>query len=207
MRQGAPVDRTGELQRLRSSFGKMILGSVIFYLGTVSVSWSAGEGAGGEGGWKDLFFRLVNFAVLAGLIYYLLAGKVKAFFAERQESIKKTMEEADKARAQAEQRYKEAAGRLAEAEGEIERLSELIRAQGIREREKLISEAREIAGRMKSDLEARMEQEYERAEIRLRAEAVAVSLRLAEGLLKREITREDQESLIRDYLKKAACNQ
>ena len=57
-----------------------------------SAALFASEGSHGQ---TDIIPRAVNFLIFAALVYYLLADKVKAFFADRTASIAKKYEEAE----------------------------------------------------------------------------------------------------------------
>ncbi len=52
----------------------------------------ASESAAAEGG-TDIVARTVNFLIFAAILYYLIADKVKAFFADRTKSIAKELTE------------------------------------------------------------------------------------------------------------------
>lgn len=62
---------------------------------------ASGHSEGGEttkyfattGRETDIWYRLLNFVVFAGLLYYLLAGKLKAFLVGRQEGIANQLKE------------------------------------------------------------------------------------------------------------------
>jgi F-type H+-transporting ATPase subunit b len=55
---------------------------------------------------------------------------------------------------------------------------------------------------MKEDAQARMEQELKAARNRLRAEAAQLSVEMAEELLKKNITPEHHDFMVKDYLDK-----
>ena len=55
---------------------------------------------------------------------------------------------------------------------------------------------------MKEDTQARIEQELKKASQQLRMEAVQLSVHVAEDILKRNITPEDHQSMVKDYLDK-----
>jgi F-type H+-transporting ATPase subunit b len=55
---------------------------------------------------------------------------------------------------------------------------------------------------MKEDTQARVEQELKLAGNLLRAEAVKLSVEMAEELLKRNITAADHDAMVKDYLDK-----
>jgi F-type H+-transporting ATPase subunit b len=55
---------------------------------------------------------------------------------------------------------------------------------------------------MKEDAQARIEQELNKASGQLRSEAVALSVQMAEEILKRNITAKDHEAMVREYMDK-----
>ena len=165
----------------------------------------AAEGGGhGEEGtdWVNFGWRVLDFIILVGLFYWLLASKVKSFFSGRREEIKTTLEEARLAKEAAEHKFKEYSEKLDKASKEIEGVYEMIRAQGQAEKEKILEDARKAAVKMKEDTQARIEQELKKASQQLRMEAVQLSVHVAEDILKRNITPEDHESMVKDYLDK-----
>lgn len=177
---------------------KLLFLTALFVLAAVGPALAAGEG--GDGSFADFGWRVVNFAVLAGLLFYLGAKQIKAFFLDRKKSVVNSLKEAQEARDRAEARYQDALARLAAADEEIAELSRLIEAQGRMEREKILAEANVMAQRIKAETGARMEQEFARLRLQLQQEAVTLSLELAEKLLRDKITLEDREKMVRDYL-------
>jgi len=55
---------------------------------------------------------------------------------------------------------------------------------------------------MKEDAQARIEQELSKASTQLRNEAVVLSVQMAEEILKKSITTQDHETMIREYVDK-----
>ena len=160
---------------------------------------------GGEGHGKELVdfaWRVVNMIVLVGFLYWLLAQKIKEFFVGRREGIKSAIEQAKIAKEEAEQKYKEYTDKLDKATEEIAGISDMIRAQGLAEKERIIEDARKTAEKMKEDTQARLEQELKQAGNLLRAEAVKLSVEMAEELLKRNVTASDHDAMVKDYLDK-----
>ena len=83
----------------------------IFILALLPVLLFSSEGAH-EG--TDIVARIINFAIFAGILYYLIADKVKAFFnsrtkeiAEKLSSIELKIEETKKAREEAQKKLEE----------------------------------------------------------------------------------------------------
>ncbi len=177
---------------------KILLLVMLFNLSGFVPAWAAGDG--GEGSFADFGWRVVNFAILAGLLFYLGANKIRSFFDDRKAGVFNALKEAQKARDNAESRYQEALAKLAAADEEIAGLSRLIEAQGRSEREKILSEANDMAQRVKADTTARMEQEFVRLRQQLQQEAVSLAIDLAEKLLREKITLADRERMIFEYL-------
>jgi F-type H+-transporting ATPase subunit b len=165
-------------------------------------AYAAADGEGGPTNWLDFAMKVVNMVVLVGFLYWLLAKKIKEFFVGRQEGIKTTLEQARIAKEEAEQKYKEYTDKLEKATEEIAGISDMIRAQGQAEKERIIEDARKAAEKMKEDTQARVEQELKQAGNLLRAEAVKLSVEMAEELLKRNITGADHDAMVKDYLDK-----
>jgi len=163
----------------------------------------ASEGGGHEGAnWKDFAWRSLNFVILMGFLYWLLAPKLKEFFVERRKNIKSSLEAAAAAKEDAEKKYKEYASKLEKATDEIADIAESIKAQGLIEKERIIEDAKKAAAKIKEDAQARMEQEFKKASGQLRLEAAKLSVQMAEDILKRSITTADHDTMVRDYLDK-----
>ena len=91
---------------------------------------------------------------------------------------------------------------MVKATDEIDGIVEMIKAQGLSEKTKIIEEAKKAAVKIEEDTKARMEQEFNSASQQLRQEAAQLSVEMAEELLKRSITAQDHDNMVRDYLDK-----
>jgi len=163
----------------------------------------ASGGGGHEGpNWFDFTWRVVNFLILVGVLYWLLAGKIRSFLSARREGIRSALAEAVNARKEAERKFSEYNEKLDKATGEIDQIRQIIQAQGLAEKEKMIEDARNAAKKIKEDTETRMEQEFKKASRELRVEAVRLSTQMAEELLRKNIRENDHEALVKDYIEK-----
>ncbi len=190
--------RTGRASRIyRALAAGVPLG--IFLLAAAHAS---GDGAEGGRNWFDFGWRMFNFLVLVGILYWLLAGKIREFMSGRREGIQTALAEAVSAREAAEKKFREVSEKLEKATGEIDQIGEMIRSQGLAEKERIIEDARKAAEKMKEDTQARMEQEFSKASQGLRIEAVRLSTEMAEEILKKQIRPEDHESMVKDYIEK-----
>ena len=189
--------------RLGRSFVKSFAWIIVSVLiMAVDVYASAGGGESKGHNWVDFAWRALNFLVLAGFLYWLLAKKIKEFFAGRRDDIKIALEQAMAAKEEAEKKYKEYTAKLEKATEEIAGISEMIKAQGLAEKERILEDAKKAAVKLKEDTQARVEQELKKAGNLLRTEAVKLSVEMAEELLKRNITPADHDIMVKDYLDK-----
>ena len=152
--------------------------------------------------WLGWLQKTFNFVVLVGLLYWLLAAKMKEFFAGRRVEIKETLEKSVEKKAEAEKKYREYSEKLDKASTEIDGIFEMIKAQGVTEKQKIIEDAEKTAQKMKEDARARIEQELKKAADQLKAQSVQVSVQMAEEILKRSITAQDHETMVKEYMEK-----
>lgn len=198
---------TSRLETRESGKRRRICGFLSAFLisGILWISTAHASGGGEEApNWMGFFWRLLNFAVLLGVLYWLLARKIRDFLAGRREGIKTALAEAMAAREEAEKKFREYSEKLDRATEEIEQLGEMIRAQGLAEKERIIRDARREAEKIKEEARTRMEQEFSKASRNLKIEAANLSTQLAEELLRRQIRAEDHEALVKDYIEKVA---
>jgi F-type H+-transporting ATPase subunit b len=188
--------------RLRRSLCSLMLAILPIFL-TSAMAYAAG---GGEVDPKaqliDFGWRMLNFALLVWFLYWAVAKKAKEFFAGRRENIKTALAEAIAEKEEAERKFKEYSARLDKATEEMSSIIETIKAQGQVEKEKIIEDAKKTAEKIKEDAKMRIEQEFKSAVNELRIEAVQLSVKMAEEILKKNITPEHHEYMVKDYLDK-----
>lgn len=148
----------------------------------------------------DFGWRFLNFVVLFVILYKLSAKAIRNFFAGGRESIKASLEEAVTAKEEAEKRLREHSDRLDKATAEIQEITDMIKAQGLAEKEKIIEEAKRAAEKMKEDSRAGMDQEFKGILNQLRTEATELSVKMAEEILKKNIKEKDHENMVNDFL-------
>jgi F-type H+-transporting ATPase subunit b len=178
--------------------------SVLLVILTYTVAY-ASEAGGEESHTKTLIdfgWRMLNFVILVWFLYWVAAKKIKEFFFDRRQNIKTNVEETIAEKEETEKKFNEYSAKLDKATEEINNIFEMIKAQGLVEKEKIIEDAKIAAEKMKEDAQARMEQELKAARNRLRAEAAQLSVEMAEELLKKNITPEHHDYMVKDYLDK-----
>lgn len=170
--------------------------------GVAYASSGGGEPVDHAAQMKDFAWRILNTAILVFFLYKLAWKKMKAFFVDRREAIKAQMDQSEAAKAEAEQKFKEYSDRLEKATGEITGIADMIKAQGVAEREKIVESAKRSSEKMKEDAKARMDQEYKKASERLRIEAAELSVLMAEDILKKSVKPQDHEIMVKDFLER-----
>jgi len=151
---------------------------------------------------KDLILKSFDFFVLIGLLYWLMAAKIKEFFSGRRVEIKESLEKSVERKSEAEKKYKEYSEKIDKASTEIDGILEMIKAQGVTEKQKIVEDAERTAKKMKEDAHARIEQEMKKATDQLKAQAVDLSVQMAKEILKRSITPDDHKAMVKEYIDK-----
>jgi F-type H+-transporting ATPase subunit b len=152
--------------------------------------------------WKSFAFKTLNAVLIIGFLAWMLAPKIKEFFSGRRQEIKESLETTAVQKAEAEKQYREYAEKIDKASLEIDGIFDMIKAQGVVEKQKIIEDAEKVAKKMKEDAQARLEQELKKASSQLRNEAVALSVQMAEEILKKNVTTQDHEGMVKEYMDK-----
>ncbi|PKN81497.1 MAG: hypothetical protein CVU51_14095 [Deltaproteobacteria bacterium HGW-Deltaproteobacteria-1] len=181
-----------------------LLLSLLIVLVLVCVSFASGGGEGGHEAsqWKGFAFKTLNAVLIIGFLVWMLAPKIKEFFSGRRQEIKESLETTAVQKAEAEKQYREYAEKIDKASLEIDGIFDMIKAQGVVEKQKIIEDANKVAKKMKEDAQARLDQELKKASTQLRSEAVALSVQMAEEILKKHITTQDHETMVKEYMDK-----
>ncbi|MCU0600568.1 MAG: ATP synthase F0 subunit B [Desulfobacterales bacterium] len=174
--------------------------SIFFYAGIVFAS-SGGEHHGG--GWAATdTYRVLNFFVLAGVLFFLLRKPVSQFLGDRIKGIQDQLNELDEKKADAEKKIAECNRRLATLEAESEKIIAIYQKQGEDARQKILKEAEAAALKLEEQARRNIEQEFKKARLELEAEIFEKAIAMAEDKLKKNITAQDQDKLVGEYLDK-----
>ena len=151
---------------------------------------------------KDFLYRVLNFGIVVAILVYFLTKPMKKGLAGRREDIEKALAEAKQAKDQAEAKFAEYDRKLAQATEEIAEISDAIRREGELEKQKIIENAKAMAKKIEEDAEKAAELEVAKARAMLQREAVQLAVGVAENLLKKNFTKDDDTRLIDEYMKK-----
>ena len=145
--------------------------------------------------------QVVNFLILIALLSRFLFAPLKKFLAERAEGIEKALAEARLARESAAKSQEEYRAQILAAQRESAALREQAQREVEAERQRLLRESRDQAQRVLEEAKAAIEVETKRARAALREEVVTLSFEVAERLLGRAMTTEDQKRLAQQYVR------
>ncbi|NLC71647.1 MAG: ATP synthase F0 subunit B [Desulfuromonadaceae bacterium] len=179
----------------------ILAAAMITFFASLAMAAGDGHGASKEVLLKDFIYRTINFAVMAGIIYYFVAKHFRKAMADRRQKIEAELHEARTARAEAEAKYQEVTVKLQKASDEIENIRLSIQREGEIEKEKIIANAQQAAGKIRADAEKVAAREIDRARNELRQEASHLAIVLAGELIRKNVTTEDQERFVSEYLK------
>jgi F-type H+-transporting ATPase subunit b len=119
----------------------------------------------------------------------------------RQELIRKSLDDAQEARRELERLHQESAQILKEARVQADSIISQTRSDGERLREEMKQKARAEADTIVRTAERQIQLETARALQQIRHEAADLSVMIASKLLRRNLSKEDNERLIEDALK------
>lgn len=162
----------------------------------------ASEGGVSSGQLWDLIYRILNFVVLAAILFFLLRKPLKTGLKGRSQAIARELKDLETKRDEARRNLAQMEGRLAEMEKEHEAILVRFRQEGEQEKKKILDDARRMAERVKGQAQNTIEMETKLAKAELRREVAEMSTALAEQLVKEKITGEDQSRLVDEYLGK-----
>jgi F-type H+-transporting ATPase subunit b len=164
-------------------------------------TFGAEEGGNGAEQPVGMIFKWLHFAIIAALAYWVFGKALPPFFRRRADSISAAIERGAAAKADAEQRLKEAADKMANLGREVA----AFRAQAERDAS---AEMERLRGVTQLDLEkirlaakAEMEAAERAARVELKELAAKLAVDGAESLIAKQMTPAVQEAMINSFVK------
>lgn len=145
--------------------------------------------------WKGL-----NFGLLAVALVWFLRKPAKQYFAGRTSEIQKGIQEAAKAREEAEARAAEMDRRLAALEGEVQELRANAKREMEAEDERLRAETEQALAKLRARSEQEISATTRAASKHLRAEAARLALELARDRVMQQMTPEVSARLMHAFV-------
>ena len=146
-------------------------------------------------------WTILTFLGLLFALKKLAWGPLLAALETRQNDIRKSLDDAQKARQELERLNQESAAIINKARVDADQIIAGSRSDGERLREEMKLKARAEADAIVKSAERQIQLETARALQQIRAEAVDLSVMIASKLIRKNLTKEDNERLIEDALK------
>jgi len=163
---------------------------------------AATEGHGEGGIPSSVYYAALNFFILVAILVYFLRKPTKEFFASRATLIRQQISQAQELKEQADKRFADLEQRLQGVEAEGKKLVQELKHDGELEQRRMVQSAQDQAAAMKALSEKVMVQELRKAKEELKREAVALAAEMAEKLIRDNVSAQDQNRLVDDYLNK-----
>ena len=180
---------------------------LVILLALPAIALASGDGKTiGEQRW-DLFWRIANFAILVGVLVYFARKPIANGIRNSIESVRAMLKEAQESRKDSEARMKEAQEKLAGVDKEISELMAAAHREGEAERKRIMVEAAQALEKLKGEAAIAIDLELKKAQDILRKEAADAAVALAEEIVSKNITPEDQARFVTEYLEKLEANQ
>jgi F-type H+-transporting ATPase subunit b len=174
--------------------------------GTHAAAEGHADAAHGGKGWVSTdTYRVMNFVVLAAALVFLLRKPMAQALNGRIKGIQEQLEDLEARKAAAERQLAEYNQKFAQLDQEAEKMLAEYARQGEEARARILQEAEAAVEKMKLQARRNIEHEINRAKARLQAEVTEKALAKAEELIRRQITANDQEKLVDEYLKKVVA--
>ena len=169
------------------------------WVGLVSSSALAAEGGGGFINLdKSLLIQAVNFGLLLIVLVKLLYRPLLGMMDERTRVIKKSLEEAQAARAEAQREREEHAAKIQATYAEAQAIRAAALAAAAEEQRRLVEAARAEAARLVDSAKAELAQDVRRARQELRQEVSDLAIGVAEQLIRKSLRDEDHRRIVAD---------
>jgi F-type H+-transporting ATPase subunit b len=143
-------------------------------------------------------WTIVTFLLLLVAFNVLAWKPLKATLLAREDSIRKSLDDARQAREELQRLRAESAKMLADARAEADTILSRTRDDANRFRDEMKEKAHAEAAGIVKNAEQRIEMETARALQQIRAEAVEFSVAIASKILQRNVSKEDNERLIEE---------
>ena len=167
----------------------------------------AGHAAGKQppGCWT-FYTGLSILSFFSGSFSFLLRKPLKQALADRRDSIQKELQELEAKKEEANREFQALEKRISNIKEEREAILAEYKAEAEKEKQKIIENAQKTASRIIDQSQITIQQEMQKANQALRQEMSDMAVRMAEDLLKKNITENDQKVLIGEYLAKVVTH-
>lgn len=145
---------------------------------------------------NPLIPRTFNVAVFFGVLYFLLRKPTRAFFAERFQSIRASLERAAREKEEAQTRLRAIDARLAQLDSETAKIKETARQEAAAENQRLSAQTQTEVEKFQDTTRREIEAAKQTALVELRQFAATNAVTRAEQIIRQELTPADDADLL-----------
>lgn len=150
-------------------------------------------------------YKVMNFAVLAIGLFFVVRKPASQFLNTRIKDIETQIDDLEKQKREAEKKLSEYSDKLSKLEKEAEKIIADYVKQGEEAKTRILKEAEETAVRLEEQAGKNIEHEFEVARKKLHDEIMEKAILKAEEKIKSSINSNDQDNLVVEYLKKVVA--
>jgi F-type H+-transporting ATPase subunit b len=168
---------------------------------TTAGAWASAAGAEHHApSIHGIWFPLANFLIFAYLIKRFAIPPVRDFLRSRCQELLTSIQGAAESKQKAEAVVQDYKGRLARVDREIQSIQASLRAEGERQKTKLLQEAEGMAVNIRDDARFLADQEVKIARQKIRKEMAEQAEARARELVQRHLSASDQGRLVNDFI-------
>jgi len=179
---------------------------LLFLFSAVGAFASSDEQHGAKGWVSTDTYRVMNFAVLAVGLFFILRKPVSQALRDRIKGIETQLGELEEKKRSAEKSLAEYSARLSLLDQEAEKIINGYIKQGEEAKARILEEAKISAQKFEEQARRNIEQEFKKARLALQEDIFEKAITKAEEIIKTRITGEDQDRLIDEYLDKVVAS-
>ena len=168
---------------------------------TVLVTPGVALAAGGHGGFGLVeALHVVHCVVLLLVLYFWALPRAREYMIKRHDHAKAELVEASRLKDEADAKLAEYKRLMAGLEAEVLQIREQFRADGERERARVVAEAEESAAKMRAAAEKQIRQETAKLRAELEHEVVLQVLASTEAKVRAQLNAATQRDMANDYI-------
>ncbi len=171
---------------------------VVMVLMSAGLAWAAAE-TGDMAKWKDFMWRVINFIIFVGIIYWAAGKRIRDILSSRREKIRDELVDLDQRRIEADKRLHDVS-QIKDLDAQREKVIAEFQTQGEALKVAIIDQAHKKAAQITAQAETAAAQEYKLATDRLRDELAEMVIDAAEKMIENQLTKEGHEKLIQQSL-------
>jgi len=149
----------------------------------------------------DTVWAIINFLILVAILNKFLYKPVTKMLDERKNEVVNNLNNAEKARQEAEKLKDEYAHHLQNAKSEAQEIIARANKLGEETRNEIVSQARAEAEKVSVKAQEEIRLEKAKALAELRDEVASLAVMAAEKIIAKNIDMKDQEKMVKDFVK------